>query len=608
MSFLNDFNKQFDNFIIKQSEVVPSVPSDVMTWIEEVRPFAEGKKRVILPIWRDIYNDNFNNKMIVGGRQIFKSTYTTDILAFEATAKRNAQLVYVTYDDNNRTSFSRQKLQIGTFESNPLLRQFPRHKLGNVGEISLKNGSTIYVTTDHGQYHHVEGKSAEHVMLDESQYQEMENFERVRLTMTMTQGQLSVLGIGAEEGGAYHDLWLESDRREWIFDDPYWRDRLRYGWNIDVLTKARKWGLIQEDYLLDVCKGRWMADSSLMGHISWHGYHVPQEHFPQIPLTIEDAINKYKTDPTYSLEWKEKYLPYSLYITHVKGEFYHGVKHPITRAMLDACMKHHSDIDYLEPEQIAAIKDEFGDEVKIVLGVDFGSGKSSQTVIIIFIKYTIDEGTKTKAPVDKVRLVYYDPRPPEDQRDQAQMINKLFKDAKIDIGMGDLGYGAIQVKTIQTGGSDRITGEIFEGVGSSKFYGCRAHGDETKPLMDYIKDIDEHGETTEHIKIDKTTSIQEFIDFLNEVVVDPDHPFDESKRMPKLMIPNAKGAEIKNIQLIKDWINITRKDLPDDDNEDPDGRQKPRKEFNHPKDSLAAAVMAYKALNIGDRWNVVGTG
>jgi len=131
-------------------EELPKLPTDVLDWIREVRPKAEGKKRVIMPPWRDIYNDNFNNKFILGGRQIFKSTYTTDVLAFEATTRRNSQLVYVTYDDINKAGFSRQKLQIGTFDGSDILKKFPRNRLGNVGEISLKNNSTIYVTTDHG--------------------------------------------------------------------------------------------------------------------------------------------------------------------------------------------------------------------------------------------------------------------------------------------------------------------------------------------------------------------------------------------------------------------------------------------------------------------------
>ena len=96
----------------------------------------------------------------------------------------------MTYDDINKAGFSRQKLQIGTFDGSDILKQYPRNRLGNVGEISLRNNSTIYITTDHGQYHHVEGKSASHIMLDEAQYQDMQYFDRVPLVMTITQGKI----------------------------------------------------------------------------------------------------------------------------------------------------------------------------------------------------------------------------------------------------------------------------------------------------------------------------------------------------------------------------------------------------------------------------------
>jgi len=44
--------------------------------------------------------------------------------------------------------------------------------IGNVGTIDLKNGSRIYVNTDEGEYQHIEGKSAELLMLDENQWED----------------------------------------------------------------------------------------------------------------------------------------------------------------------------------------------------------------------------------------------------------------------------------------------------------------------------------------------------------------------------------------------------------------------------------------------------
>jgi hypothetical protein len=185
-----------------------ALPTNPLEWIEKARPVVEGKKRTFYnaPFWRDIYLDNHHSKIIIGGRQIYKSTYISDILACEATSTPGIQTGYVTFNQYNLTGFSKQKLQIGTFSQNPILAKFPRNKLGNMGEISLKNGSTIYCMTDNNQYIHVEGKSLSHCILDEAQYQDIGHLEKVRQTMMATKGRLTILGLGGEIGSPYEKV------------------------------------------------------------------------------------------------------------------------------------------------------------------------------------------------------------------------------------------------------------------------------------------------------------------------------------------------------------------------------------------------------------------
>jgi len=586
---------------------LPTLSKDILTWCKQARPLVDGKARTILPFWKDIYNDNHNNKIIVAGRQVFKSTYCTDVLAQEATTKDNTQILYCTYDEINLAGFSRQRLQYGTFEQNAVLKEFPRNYLGNVGEISLKNHSTIYLTTDHGAYHHVEGKSAEHIMLDEAQYQEMESFDKVTLTMSMTQGKITVLGVGGESGSAYEELWLRSNQAEWEFDDPYWREKLQFGWFTDPTLKIKKYGFIVGDYLQDVCKGRWRIPDHAKSNTHWHGYHIPQTMMPQIPLTIKDALEKYNTDPMYSLEFRRKHMAPFLYSSHIMGEFYHAERRPITREMIQKCMQPYPYLKQLEPLEIASIKDAYGDKVKIAMGVDFGSGRTSKTVIAILIFWDMQRTSKVEKQKTRVQVAMLQPRPQEHQLDQAQYITELFYEAKCDIGVGDLGYGAIQVKVIQDGGADRISGALFSGVGSNMFYGCRTVSDETKPLLEFQKKVDEHGEIRESIKIDKTTSIQEYVDFMGEQIPHPTRPYEQHLIRPRLMIPNHPD-EIDQLSFIfPDWTSLTRKDLPETlDEAKEDKRQKARKEFNHPSDSLMAMIYALKGGDHGRQaWNWV---
>ena len=562
--------------LAKRPSSLPILPDDPLKWIKKARPVVEGRPRTFLsaPFWREIYLDNHHSKIIVGGRQIYKSTYITDILTCEATSAPGIQVGYVTYNQSNLTGFSKQKLQIGTFSQNPILSQFPRNKLGNMGEISLKNGSTIYCMTDNNQYIHVEGKSLNHCILDEAQYQDILHIERVRQTMMATKGRLSILGLGGESGSPYEKLWDKSDQREWIYDHPNWRDFLQFDND----------GLIIDTYLEDLLKGRWVPQKP--ENTMYHGYHIPQTIFATNSLTIDDAINKYHTSPFYSIEYQKKNNPKSFFASHVMGEFYRSERRPITPEMVLACMTNYRYVGLMRPSEIAMWKDVMQDSINISMGVDFGSGNPSNTVISILIHWRKS---------NRIQLAYLDKRPSENQLDQTENINELFRASRCDIGVGDLGYGAIQVKMIQDGGANRTTGKIFPGVGSENFYGCRSISNESKPMQIHHDTIDEHGEETGRILIDKTSQIQKFIDLIGMAIPHPNKDYPRSK----LLIPFHVDREYETDWLVSELTSITRKDLS---KKEIDPRQNAKKEFNHPKDSMMSIIYGLVGLEQDTEW------
>lgn len=127
------------------------------------------------------------------------------------------------------------------------------------------------------------------------------------------------------------------------------------------------------------------------------------------------------------------------------------------------------------------------------------------------------------------------------------------------------------------------------GVKSSRFLGCKTIGDETKPIQEYKENTDEHGDEVGRMQIDKTVAIQNFIDFIEWYEPHPSYQKDETKRRPRLMIPFKNEFETE--WLIKDFTAITRKDLQEtEDVAATDPRQKPRKEFNHPRDSVMSII------------------
>lgn len=564
------------------SNDLPQLPADLLDWTEQARPMVEGRYRSFLgiPFWKEIYEDDYSYKMIIGGRQIFKSTYITDILACEATSTPGVQECYITFSQQSQTSFSRQKLVNGTFAQNPTLAQFLKRKVVNVGDISLKNSSTIYCTTDANGYRNIEGKSPNHCILDEAQYQEMEHVQKVLQSMMATKGKLTIAGIGGESGSAYERCWNNSDQREWVYDDPDWRKKLQFDQN----------GLVIGEYMLDILRGRWVARKP--ENTLCHGYHLPQTIFSTIPLTMDDARLYYKTNPMYSIEYQKKNHPDSFFRTHVMGEFYGSTARPVTRETVLACMTPYSYLDFPEPHEILEFKDLYRDKIRVSMGVDFGSGSASSTVVAVLVQWILHDGQK------RFHLAYLERRPAENQLDQARYICNLFKAYGCDIGIGDLGYGANQVKIIQDGGSNRLTGEKFSGVGSDKFMGCRTISDETKPLQIFDDATDEHGEKTGSASIDKTSSIQEFIDMLGTYVVHPSRSQEENLRRPKLMIPSKTDRRVD--WLVGDFTSITRKDLVETDVMDP--RQRAKKEFNHPRDSVMAIIYAMKALKLDLEW------
>ena len=576
---LNEIKKGFDRKNISAS--LPKFSTNLMEWVAQARPTVEGITRSFLtvPFWSEIYNDDFHSTMIMGGRQIYKTTYITDLIAYEATTKLNAQICYVTFSRESASSFSGQKLRIGTFMQNPRLAVFLRKGEGNVREISLKNGSTIYCTIHTDGYKNVEGKSIAHCFLDEAQYQTMEYAQKVIQTMMATKGKLTVCGIGGMHGSAYQAFWDTSDQREWIYDDPYWRTKLQFD----------QYGLVHGDYMKDILRGRWVSQKP--ENTLFHGYHIPQTIFPTIPLTEEDARLLYKVNPMFSIEYLKKKNAANIFTTHTLGEFYNSVGRPITPAMVLACMNPYRNFRLVTPQEISDHRDREQDSIKIGLGVDWGSGNPSSTVIAIIIRFATPLGQY------QYHLAFLDKRPSENQMDQGEFVNKLLRLAKCDVGVGDLGYGANQVKIVQDGGYSRQNGEHFEGVGSMRFLGCRTISNQAKPVQYHKKVTDEHGQETSRIDIDKTSAIEKFIDLLGSSVTDPSN---KEKTLPKFIIPFKNEHEVD--WLINDFTSITRKDLAKTEFAAVDPRQNARKEFNHPKDSVMAIIYAMCALELDHEW------
>ena len=563
---LEDIEKKVSPPKIKSG--ITQLPTDHLEWIKVARPYVGKIKRTFEwePFWVAVYEDKSPNIVVVNGRQSFKSTFGTDIIGCYATSHANSEVTYIVDREDRVSAWSKQRFRKDTMLRNELLSPFLMHGRANVGEINLTNNSVIYVRTDENEFNNVQGMTNSLMVFDECQYQELQFRAAALYSMTMTKGQCYYLGIGGEAGSEWYKLWKKSDQREWRFDDKYWREKLKFDED----------GYLANEHPENIVAGKWVA--AYPENKEYRGYHMPQTIFARIPLTIQDAVNLYKTRPENSIEFQEKYNPTSIVQAHVYGNFFKAMRRPITPEMVEACYDY--TLTLLTPEQINELKQKHGKEVLIFLGIDWGSGPAaSKTVgtVIIYWRKT-----------NRYQIAWIDSRPQEHEYDQATYFVKLYNEYCCDFCVADLGYGKDKVTMMQNGGYTSF-GEKVRGLGRGRVKGCWTSGNITTETMRHknqdIIDAPTVGEKKEFYSVDKTQVIQNFIDFVGSKV-----PNGNGKQVSQLIIPMKNDWECDF--LVNDFCDITRKDLDKTNMEisKDDPRQKAKKEYNHPKDVVMAII------------------
>ena len=566
------------------------------TWALKYRKMVEGRIRpFILPLWREIYLDNNPWQMIVGGRQIFKSTYFGDDLAYVATTKKGSTGVYVTYNDESLGAFSTDKFRHGVIDVNPEIKEFViGSTLGQVGRVGYKNMAKTYLVTDEGKFHHVEGKSPDEMIIDEGQYIDFQHWVKMREAMATTQGNIKIGGIGGEEGSVYYQLWRSTNQCHWRPKYENWRDKLVFD----------NHGLVYGEYMLDYLDGEWYPTHPENKRV---GRWMPQTIFPHIPYSELDALEKYKHGTTeFSIEYKEREYPETDFLNHVMGQFYVGTKRPITEDMVKACMAPYKDLRYLTPIEVAQLKTEMGENMSVFMGVDFGSGNTgrSQTVAAIILKFHARPEKGFIIP--RYYVAYISKDFPMDDDDKAEALARLANAYQIDMGVGDLGYGEHIVKKIIQGGRSLSTGIPYNGVTARHFKGCWTRQDPVQVLKYSKEERDETGRKASHYTIDKTHSIQNFIDLIKRYA---NHPYRRSEywepgevhlnnqefrwARSQLIIPYSTQRQAD--WLVKEFTSIARQDIKEDEIAEEDRRQRARKEFNHPPDTVMSIIYAMVA-------------
>lgn len=403
-------------------------------WTLKFRQVVEGHKNVLkyLPMWRRIYLDEHPWIMLLIGRQRGKTTYGGGRMAYYLT-QDHKKVVYVTFEDESLRTFSSDKFRNSIIsDDNPELYQVIKGSKADKGGMSrvesLTGSSASMVTHAHGMKH-VEGKSADFMFIDEVQEIDLDAFEKAEQSQSWTQGKKLFAGVGGYIGTQQHKYWLSTNQMKYEFLRERWRDGLEFNSE----------GFVWDEYLIDLLAGDWKEQAAQ----NWtrHGYWMPQQIFPNFPLTIDDAISKYKIAPEYSLEYMQKKHSTSFYYRHSQAQFVKGDTKPFTKEMILKLFDR--SLEFTRPEDVDHSKG------KVYATSDWGGGTSAFTVPCI------TQCIHPKAPIFKVLYITRLDEP-DVERQADQFINLCNAYEADHIGV-DAGGGARQAQKTETTFADRCT-------------------------------------------------------------------------------------------------------------------------------------------------------
>ena len=462
-------------------------------------------------MWHQPYKDTADDQRYVIARQRGKTSLIGNKLAFEATSNAESWQLYCTYEDESKKTFVGAKYRQSVYGGKDnFLAGFVNGKtLGSMNHMDFLNGSKQDFVTHNHDFTHVEGKSTDYNFLDEWQYLNMAAYNKLLLASSWTQGRTLFAGIGGYIGTKHHKGWLESNQMEWVYDNPKWRDELKFlGYNCEVLLEDEftigKSRLVWGNYMKVKLTGKWVSKANHDSPV--HGYHMGQEIFPNVPVTENDAMQKYKVSIKWSLQWLKNNLSYDEYMRHVRAMYIKGAAKPFLR----------EDIEKLFDKSASLVPATSIDKTKgpILAGIDLGGGNKAYTII------WIAQRIHPTAPIFKT--LYVRRIKEKDVEKQADMLISLINAYEVDQVGIDAGGGTRQVQKLQDTFGPRVVRINYYPQGRPEF-----------PLPK-PEEIDQLRYDNRYM-IDRTYAIEQLRDLMTRYHVQGQHTF------PRMIIPFNTG-------------------------------------------------------------------
>jgi hypothetical protein len=376
----------------------------------------------------DVYRDTHPRVVIVAGRQVEKSETGVRIQLFHGYQRKHTTITYTAPRQEQTTRFVNDRFRKAIRESKGgILEGMVDSKRDAKTAIGLANSTQYYFGSAWADGDALRGIAGDMVIFDEVQditQTAIESIEKsvshseIKDPVTELNGRCYFTGTPKQKG-SYYDrvLWGQSDQKKWhVTCDSCGNEDVMTMKNIMIQdegeeTERRYFGCMHCHEELDRAHGRWEATRP--ENKMYSGYL-----FNQLNMTWISA----------NQIWRDyKTMDAMTFNNEVLGEFYSGDEQPLTLEDVLACT-----------DKTRSLKKY--SQTPTVLGIDYGSGGKSKTIIFIGHsengKLVIDYAESWQSDKSEGAL---------NEHDQLiKHITELQMKFNVDKIVGDIGYGSYE--------------------------------------------------------------------------------------------------------------------------------------------------------------------
>lgn len=377
----------------------------------------------------DFYRDPHPRVVIVAGRQVEKSESCCRKLIFEGYTRPHTTITYTAPRNEQTTRFVNDRFRKAIADSvNGILEHSVDKKRDAKTAIGLNNKTVYYFGSAWADGDALRGIAGDIVFFDEVQDITQTAIESIEKSVSHSEihdektelnGRCFYTGTPKQKG-SYYDrvLWGQSDQKKWnVVCECCGHNQFLSMKNVMVQnegeeTERRYFGCLECSKELNRENGHWVATKPQNKMYSAYL-------FNQLNMSWISANQIWRDFTT---------MDAMTFHNEVLGEFYSGSEQPVTLEDVLGCTN----------KSLGLKKSSL---VPTVMGIDYGSGGKSKTIITIGHNQWID-GEK------KLVVDYLENCMEEDHEKKLAHIMSLKERFRVDKIIGDIGYGSYEAQKL----------------------------------------------------------------------------------------------------------------------------------------------------------------